>query len=140
MAKRVGSQAAVYNAGGITLVDGAETGLFVAANGALLTSASANDNRWSYYFKNNAGNIDGIIVGAGVFHSIIFTARGDGGLLVVRDSATASGGNTIAVIDYTTALVGNMVFDVPVTTGLSFEVINNGAGLMTFTILYRQDN
>lgn len=40
MAKRVGSHLAVYNLGGITLPDGAETGLFVDASGSLLVAAS----------------------------------------------------------------------------------------------------
>lgn len=40
MAKRVGSHLAVYNLGGITLPDGAETGLFVDSSGGLLVSGS----------------------------------------------------------------------------------------------------
>lgn len=40
MAKRVGSHLAVYNSGGITLPDGAETGLFVDSSGALIVGGS----------------------------------------------------------------------------------------------------
>lgn len=44
MAKRVGHQVAVYNAGGITLTDGESTGLFVDANGHLLTSTASQSS------------------------------------------------------------------------------------------------
>lgn len=44
MAKKKGNAQAVYNSGGVTLVDGDETGLFVDASGNLLTTASIAAN------------------------------------------------------------------------------------------------
>ncbi len=55
MAKRVGSHLAVYNASGITLADGAETGLFVDENGRLLISATVTMGS-ELEITNDSGN------------------------------------------------------------------------------------
>ncbi len=69
MAKLKGNAQAVYNSGGQTLSDGAETGLFVDASGNLLTTAnvtiSASDIQiGAVEFKNGTTDTRGTVVAA----------------------------------------------------------------------------
>lgn len=149
MAKRVGSQTAVYNSSGITLSDGDETGLFVGADGGLLTRSTiteaggdyTNDraiveSRWAYDYNEADADVTASST-SGIFHSLVIGDLNGGGYFIIKDGG--SGGTTMAVI-VPTSDARSYVYDIPFTTGLYIDVTNtSGAAPMKFVVTYRED-
>jgi len=134
MAKRLGSHQAVYNLGGITLPDGAETGLFVDANGNLLASfgtALAGEDTTNDVIKVEQRFSNTYISTAttttpknapGFLHTITVNG-GTAGTIIVYDN-TAGSGTIIASFDSTNA-IATYTFDVAFGTGLTIVTGGN---------------
>lgn len=105
MAKRKGSAQAVYNASGITLTDGDETGLFVNGSGFLLAAfgeAFAGEDipndvmKTENRFTNTRVTADTKVAeGVGLLHRLIVTqpasATPTAGVLTIYNSTTETG-------------------------------------------------
>ena len=135
MAKRVGSQMAVYNASGVTLNDGDETGLFVDADGGLLVSmvgAIAGEDVTNDVLKVEQRYslllvaADQLVkTGGGFIHTVTFScndAAPTAGTIDIYDSTSATGTKIYSETFDTTAFRGHTItLDGEFSTGLYID-------------------
>ena len=134
MAKRHGSAQAVYNASGVSLTDGDETGLFVNISGHLLTAEqfapvyedntngkAVVEHRYTPSYKLTSDTL--VKTGAGLLHSILITcndAAPTAGSIVIYDNTAESGSELFNHTFTTTPFppVSLPAYDVSVANGI----------------------
>lgn len=138
MAKRVGSQMAVYNSSGITLNDGDETGLFVGSTGGLLTEMATAiagedltadvlkvEQRYSATYISTATTTT-VKTGAGFLHSITLGETA-AGAITIYDNTAGSG----TVINVLKASIAEQTFEFNVAFGTGLTIVTAGASKLS---------
>lgn len=131
MTKRVGNHTAVYNANGVILTDGDETGSFVDINGNTLFSAGTSFagedilrdvQKVEQRYTNTRITGDGLVqTGVGQLHAIIVSqpasATPTAGVLTVYDNTAESG--TVLFQHYFPASAVPTPVTIPINGGFS---------------------